>query len=81
MELWNTKTKKCVDKVCNVPLSCGEYDIRETMTRLVQQARDAGDAHKNWIDIDHEIRVTIMSPDLPPMNLLDLPGIIEAPEP
>ena len=59
----------------SMPLSCGSHDVADMMTRVLNESR----ADVKGIDVDHELRVEIVSPDLPPMNFIDLPGIVDVP--
>ena len=84
LEVWSTRTNERVGNAQIVPLTSGSHAVRDTMARLLQGIdRDRGDGgvgNDGDIDTDHELRVSIVSPDLPPMNLLDLPGMVQAPD-
>ena len=72
LELWNTTTNTQIGQTRVIPLDSGHVDIRKAMA-------DAVGAQKVEVSTDRELRISIISPTLPPMNLVDLPGTIEYP--
>ena len=78
LEVWDTRAdQQLVQRRC-IPLVSGNVDIQSAMREVI--ASMDGAAAELGISEHHEIRVSILSPDLPPMNLVDLPGIVEVPE-
>ena len=73
LEVWNTLTGEQVGRTRIIPLAPGAVDIRAAMADMIASQRAA-------VSVDHELRIQIVSPTLPPMNLLDLPGLVSYPE-
>ena len=71
LEVWDTAANEQVGRTRVVPLSTGEVDIKAAMA-------DAIKAQGSDVSVDRELRVCITSPTLPPMNLVDLPGVVHS---
>ena len=72
VELWDTDNNKAIGEPRFIPFDEAYKDIEEVMLQAVE-------GQPNKIATNRELRVTIMSPSLPPMSLLDLPGLVEFP--
>eukprot|EP00041_Stephanoeca_diplocostata_P035894 m.1281601 g.1281601 ORF g.1281601 m.1281601 type:complete len:1295 (+) comp24773_c2_seq8:252-4136(+) len=73
LQMWNTVNNAPMGDVQIVPIGNGELDVREAM-ETAMRGFGAGE-----LRTDVELRIRIVSPTLPPMNLVDLPGLIELP--
>eukprot|EP00041_Stephanoeca_diplocostata_P002415 m.26379 g.26379 ORF g.26379 m.26379 type:complete len:1069 (+) comp13313_c0_seq3:164-3370(+) len=72
LETWDTHANDRIGNVKIIPLETGVIDIRDAMTEAL-----SGFAGR--LRTDRELRVCIVSPTLPPINLVDLPGTVEHP--
>ena len=75
LEVWNTADNKQIGGTKVIPLDSGSVDIRAAMSNAIEAEKK-----KCEVSIDHELRICITSPMLPPMNLVDLPGTVEHPK-
>ena len=75
LEVWDTAANTQIGATRSIPLANGNIDIRDTMDTVIREQNGT----VSGISLDREIRVSLFSPSLPPMNLLDLPGIVESP--
>uniref|UniRef100_A0A7S4GK33 Dynamin GTPase domain-containing protein n=1 Tax=Eutreptiella gymnastica TaxID=73025 RepID=A0A7S4GK33_9EUGL len=75
LEVWDTTARQQVGATRTIPLTNGDIDIRDTMDAVIREQN----GEVSGVSLDREIRVSLFSPSLPPMNLLDLPGIVENP--
>eukprot|EP01063_Lacrimia_lanifica_P038374 TRINITY_DN8154_c0_g1_i2.p1 TRINITY_DN8154_c0_g1~~TRINITY_DN8154_c0_g1_i2.p1 ORF type:complete len:654 (+),score=148.12 TRINITY_DN8154_c0_g1_i2:48-2009(+) len=73
LEIWDTKKGAQVGRTRTIPLASGDVDIRAAMGEVMA-------AQQGAVSADHELRIRIVSPTLPPMNLVDLPGLVDYPE-
>ena len=73
LQIWDNKHDRPIGKPRIVPLNDGHVDVREAMAAaMLGETCD--------VTVDREVRLTIHSPTLPPMNLVDLPGLVQLPE-
>ena len=77
IEVWDLLQNCRVGEPEVIPLVRGDVDIKEAMLRAIEDEGIAGDRR---VSEAREIRVHIVSPSLPPMNLIDLPGIVSNPK-
>lgn len=73
LNIWDTVTDSEVGTSRIIPFKSGERHVSEAMREALDVAKD------EKVSETREIRLHITSPDLPPMNLLDLPGLVQAP--
>ena len=78
LEVWDMQADRRIGQRRCIPLVSGNLDIQNAMREVIVSM--AGAAAEAGISEHHELRVSIVSPDLPPMNLVDLLGIVEVPE-
>ena len=75
LEVWNKQTNKRVGSAITIAADSGAIDIREAMAAIIAEQANTTVA----ISTSREIRVLITSPSLPPMNFVDLPGMVAHP--
>lgn len=75
LEVWDVANKRRVGGVRSIPLASSENAIKSEMDQIIS---DMGSASAG-VSLDRELRITLVSPHLPPMNLIDLPGLVESP--
>ena len=73
LSVWDRQTNSEVGPTRVIPLESGDVDIRQAMAEVIA-------AQRTQVSVDRELRVSIISPTLPPMSLLDLPGTVEYPD-
>eukprot|EP00750_Incisomonas_marina_P008315 INCI1543.4.p1 GENE.INCI1543.4~~INCI1543.4.p1 ORF type:complete len:1172 (-),score=123.94 INCI1543.4:157-3672(-) len=73
LQLWDNKHDRPMGKPRIVPLNDGHVDVREAMTAAMR-------GETCDVTVDRELRLTIYSPTLPLMNLVDLPGLVQLPD-
>ena len=77
IETWDVRQNCRVGDPEVIPLVNGDVDIKDAMLRAIL---DEGIPGERRVSEAREIRVHIVSPSLPPMNLIDLPGIVSNPK-
>ena len=73
LQPWDTTRNEAIGKPRLVPLDDGHVDVREAMAEGLQ-------GEDSDVASNRELRLTIMSPSLPPMSLVDLPILVSYPE-
>mgnify|MGYP000754526970 CR=1 FL=1 len=78
IQLWDTSTEEPTP-VAGTPVQIISIDKGQ---RAIAEMMQAAVMEQNCqVATNRELRVTILSPSLPPMILLDLPGVVHAPKP
>jgi len=73
LEVWDRKANRQLGTTRIIPLESGDVDVSNVMAEVIA-------AQGTQVSVDRELRVSIVSPTLPPMNLVDLPGTVEYPD-
>ena len=72
LQLWDTDRNEPMGKPRLVPMDDGHVDVRDAMADAIRgQICD--------VAANRELRLSIHSATLPPMNLVDLPGLVQHP--
>jgi hypothetical protein len=77
LEVWNTRTQSLEEEAHVIPEEFAFMHIREKIQDIIK--RECGEACRA-VSMEHVIIVTIKSPYVPSVDLVDLPGIVGAPE-
>ena len=73
MQVWNVAEQKWDGPARSISLEVSESQIHGEMNKLVEEAAGGGE-----FCLDKEIHIKASSTTLPPMNLVDLPGLVQA---
>ncbi|CAE7210612.1 Klhl18 [Symbiodinium natans] len=73
MQVWNVVEQKWDGPARSISLEVSESQIHGEMNKLVEEAAGGGE-----FCLDKEIHIKASSTTLPPMNLVDLPGLVQA---
>jgi sugar lactone lactonase YvrE len=77
LEVYNTKTKKTEEEAYVIPAAFGAVDIREKMDEIIEKEHGK---NARGVSTERIIILTIKSPYVPSINLVDTPGLVAAPE-
>jgi hypothetical protein len=72
LEVFNLRTKKREGAVKTVPTETANVDVREAMGRLLSQQQRC----ITGVTADHMLILHVQSPNVPTLDLVDLPGIM-----
>ena len=75
LTVWDRRTNSQLGPTQVIPLESGDIDVSQAMADAIAAGKEAVK-----VSVNHELRVCIVSPTLPPMNLVDLPGVVEYPD-
>jgi GTP-binding protein EngB required for normal cell division len=75
LEVLDTKTSRRIGDAKTISLVSGVVDVQKAMEEIILEQNQS----ITGVGLDRELCINITSPHLPPMNLLDLPGIVQAP--
>lgn len=75
LEVWDVANDQRVGDIRTIPLSTGESAVTAEMDKILLELFGA----VAGVSLTHELRISLVSPHLPPMNFIDLPGLVESP--
>ncbi|CAE7456190.1 klhl3 [Symbiodinium sp. CCMP2592] len=73
LQVWNVRERKWEGPARSISLEVSESQIHTEMNKLVEET-----AQGSEFCLDKEIHIKAGSTTLPPMNLVDLPGLVQA---
>ncbi|CAE7244321.1 MX1 [Symbiodinium microadriaticum] len=73
IQVWNVREQKWEGPARSISLEVSERQIRAEMNKLVEETSQGSE-----FCLDKEIHIRAGSTTLPPMNLVDLPGLVQA---
>mmetsp|Transcript_4465 Transcript_4465/g.11603 ORF Transcript_4465/g.11603 Transcript_4465/m.11603 type:complete len:980 (-) Transcript_4465:191-3130(-) len=76
LEVYNKRTKATEGEAIVIPTETGAIDVRHKMQEIVKQENDG---NVNGLGLDRIIILTVESPFVPSIDLIDLPGLVTSP--
>jgi GTP-binding protein EngB required for normal cell division len=77
LEVYNCMTGKTEEEPYVIPTEYGAVDVRDKMQEIIQ--KEHGNA-AGGVSMDRIIILTVKSPYVPSIDMVDLPGLVTAPE-